>query len=107
MHYPEIDFVGYRYEHNVPSIRRSEGIYAKHSPLDLNISYRVDSVQVTIKDSLTEKAHVNIGSRWDSVTVKMIEQAKKGSVLIIDKIFLTGPDNRRYYGEPIQKRIWE
>jgi len=107
MHYPEIDFLGYRYEHNVPSIRRSEGIYAKHTPLDLDISYHIDSVRVTIKDSLGEKIHINIGPRWDSVTVEMLRQAKNGSLLIIDKIALTGPNNRRYAGQTFQTRIWE
>jgi hypothetical protein len=107
MHYPEIDFFGYRYQHNVPSIRRSEGIYAKHTPLDLDISFRIDSVRITVKDSLSEKTHVNVGPRWDSTTVKMLEQANKGSWLIIDKVLLTGPDNKRYQGEPLHKLIWE
>ncbi|MBN8673601.1 MAG: hypothetical protein J0L56_05680 [Chitinophagales bacterium] len=107
MRYPEIDFLGYRYEHNVASIRRSEGIYAKHTPLDLDISYRIDSVRVTVKDSLNEKTHINIGSKWDSTTLKMLEQAEKGSVLIIDQIKLTGPNNERYQGEPLYRRFWE
>jgi gliding motility-associated GldM-like protein len=107
MHYPEIDFLGYRYDDNVPSVRRSEGIYAIHTPLDLDISYHIDSFQVTISDSLGHRTHVNVGPRWDAISSEMIHQAKRGSVLLIDKIALTGPDNRRYSGQTFKITIWE
>ncbi|MCX6319580.1 MAG: GldM family protein [Bacteroidetes bacterium] len=104
---PEIDFVGIRNDDNMMPISRSEGIYAKQTPLDLDIFNRIDSVRVTVIDSLDLKVHTNIGPKWDSITLKMIRGARKGSTLIIDKIVLTGPDNRTYRGEPKLVIIWD
>ena len=107
MHYPEIDFLGYRYEHDVRSIRGSTGIFAKHTPLDLDIAYRIDSCRVTVIDSTGQRSHINIGPAWDAVTIEMLRSAPKGAELRIDRIFLTAPGGRRYMGQECWKKFWE
>jgi hypothetical protein len=104
---PEVQLVGDRYEHNVPSIRRSEGIYAKHTPYDLDIVYKILSFELKVWDSSGKRTHKNIGAAWDSTARLMIKTVAKGGELTIDNIILVGPDGRKRYGERFWARIWE
>ena len=76
----------------VPYLRQSVGIYVGHRPtdIDIDIKYVVDSFTVRLQDSTSERTHLNIGPKWDSVTTTMIREARPKAKLSVYGVYVTG-----------------
>ena len=88
---PKAVLAGLRNEDGVVLFFKSTaGVMALIENFPIQVSFKVDSFQITIWDSLSEKTHMNIGAKWDETTKQMINTLRQGMYVNITNVHVSG-----------------
>ena len=102
---PKAVLAGPRNKDGVVFFFRSTGLIAFIENFPIQVSFKVDSFQITVWDSLSEKTHMNIGPKWDETTKQMINAIRQGMYVNITNVHVSGLRRKYILSENITAYI--
>ena len=72
------------------SFKSTAGVMAIIENFPIPVRFKVDSFQITVIDSVSEKTHMNIGAKWDETTKQMFNTLRQGMYVFITNVHVSG-----------------
>ena len=104
---PKAVLAGLRNEDGVIRFFKSTaGVLAFIENFPIQVSFKVDSFQIKVWDSLSEKTHMNIGAKWDETAKQMINALQRGMYVNITNVHVSGLRRKYILEQTITHFLW-